>query len=329
MNNTRTNLRLGVFTAVAVALFIGGLLTFGARDRFKTRYHFETAVTGDVEGLSVGAAVKFRGVRVGNVTGIALAWTDYPETTNDFVIVRFTMDAEALAESGRENIQAGIERRIKAGMRARLQGQGITGTSILVLQMLEPDEHPAPAIDWKPRDIYVPSAPSFFGSMLESISDSLENFRKLDLAALQKRVDTLLISLDDVVKQVGKVDFQGLGGEARNRLVEFKDTNESLRRLLDNANGAVTGMKLPDVAVSFTGTLEELRKTLGKLDEALVGVSSKVNEINVAPLNGTLDNARRAMAELEETLRTIKQYPSGAIFGEPPAPARSVQPPRK
>jgi paraquat-inducible protein B len=61
------NIRIGIFVLIALFLFIAGLLAFGARSYFAVKSTYETAIVGEVTGLSIGSGVLFRGVPIGKV----------------------------------------------------------------------------------------------------------------------------------------------------------------------------------------------------------------------------------------------------------------------
>ncbi|PWU19647.1 MAG: hypothetical protein C5B50_05920 [Verrucomicrobia bacterium] len=65
------------------------------------------------------------------------------------------------------------------------------------------------------------------------------------------------------------------------------------------------------------------QKLGGQAQEDLVAVGETVSS-----LNRSLANIARTSEELQETIHKIKQYPAGAIFGQPPPPARSVERPK-
>ena len=67
------NIRIGIFVLVAIFLLVVGLLAFGARSFFAIKTTYETAIVGEVDGLSVGSAVIFRGVPIGKVSLIDFA----------------------------------------------------------------------------------------------------------------------------------------------------------------------------------------------------------------------------------------------------------------
>src|SRR3974390_1341917 len=96
MSAKNNSVRIGIFVLVAIALFIVGLLAFGAKSYFAAKTYFETAVPGEASGLSVGSTVQLRGVPVGKVTKIGFAWNQYPDSKTTLIIVDFEVDGDLL-----------------------------------------------------------------------------------------------------------------------------------------------------------------------------------------------------------------------------------------
>ena len=61
---------IGAFIVGALLLAVVGVLLFGSGKLFRDTAECVMFFEGDVQGLSVGAAVKFRGVKIGEVTSI-------------------------------------------------------------------------------------------------------------------------------------------------------------------------------------------------------------------------------------------------------------------
>src|SRR4030095_1510661 len=140
MSTQTNNFKIGAFLLMAVGLLTGGLFAFGIRHRFEPKTNFETYVPEDVEGLSVGSAVKLRGVPVGKVTRINFTWNEYPDEGKGYVVVEFEIkDSVSPLPKGRQRDEM-LQAEIRRGLRARIKGQGITGTSIVSLEYLDPAE---------------------------------------------------------------------------------------------------------------------------------------------------------------------------------------------
>jgi hypothetical protein len=136
-------------------------------------------------------------------------------------------------------------------------------------------------------------------------------------------VDQVLVSMDKVISDVGKLNFEKLGGDAGSLITEVRQTNEKLQAFVSDLRGTVGGLQLEtrvgSLATRAERLLEQLRGSVAQLDSKLAG-------LDTAPLNETLVNAREATANLSDAARQLKEYPAGFLFGAPPPPARSVKP---
>ena len=92
---------IGAFVVGAVALIVAGIAIFGSRRFFQKRPTFVMYFSGSITGLSIGAPVEFRGVRVGEVTKIAVVFD--PDTLNVAIPVYVELDPASLIVSGSEN----------------------------------------------------------------------------------------------------------------------------------------------------------------------------------------------------------------------------------
>ena len=76
MGNKGAFLRVGLLIVVGVVAILG-LILFLSGDRFKRGQTFETYFTESIQGLEVGAPVKYRGVSLGRVTAMGLVSAEY------------------------------------------------------------------------------------------------------------------------------------------------------------------------------------------------------------------------------------------------------------
>src|SRR5262249_62414440 len=143
------------------------------RSAFRRMYHFETYVTGDVEGLSKGSAVKARGVDVGKVTEIGFSWRLYENANPRCVVVRFGIDEHVSPWPAGVEFGTEFHKLVDSGFRGVVQSQGISGSSILALKTLDPKQDPPLEVSCTPRDDYVASPPSQAVTALASLERSL------------------------------------------------------------------------------------------------------------------------------------------------------------
>jgi ABC-type transporter Mla subunit MlaD len=281
MSMTVNNFKLGMFTLCGLAILAGGIVAFGARSYFEPTSMYETYIEGDVAGLAVGSAVELRGVRVGKVTRINFSWSEYQQTEPNYIVVDFEMrnDVTPLPPGKARNEM--LQLAIKRGLRARLKSQGVTGTSFLSLENVNPDENPPAQVPWTPEYTYIPAAPSQLGELLASLEKSLRNVENLDFSNINQLVQGDLKSAGQILDRVNQVDFGSLGTNANSLLSESRDTVAQLQPVLAN--------------------------------------------IDFNALNQTLANAQRTIHDMDDVLSELKSYPSGFLFGRPPAPVKEVQ----
>ena len=322
MSTPTNNFKLGLFTLGGVIILIVAVLTFGARNYFEPNTLFETYFAGDVTGLAVGSTVELRGVRVGRVKKINFSWVEYEDTDPSYIVVVFEMrnDITPLPPGKARNEM--LEAAIKNGLRARLKSQGVTGNSILSIEYMNPAENPIAKVPWTPVNMYIPAAGSQFSELLSSLEKVLRNFQKLDFSNINGLVQYDLKSAGRVLDKAGQVDFNGISTNAEALLVELRASNEKLKSLIGHTDDTVSRMKLQKLSGDVDGLVGQIQTTVANLQRNLANVDFDA-------LNQTLENARRALQTMDDVLSQLKQYPSGFIFGSPPATIPNVQPPSK
>jgi ABC-type transporter Mla subunit MlaD len=322
MSAKTNNFKLGLFTLVGIGLLVTGILAFGTWSAFKKKTLFETYVPGDVSGLSVGSAVEFRGVRVGKVIHIGFSWNEYQDSQPGWVVVVFEMRddvfAGPLGNGWHKQLQAAVDR----GLRARIKGQGVTGTCIVSLEYLDPDENPPAKIPWTSRYTYIPSALGLVGDLLVSLQKALHRFEHLDVTALNQMAETDLKSVGRVLDRVERVDLEGLSTNAAALLQEIRGSTAKLDSLIDDADGTVKKLQLEKLTRDADTLVKQLQDTIGKIEPGLTSV-------DFDSLNQTLAKARQTIQNMDDVLNELKQYPSGFIFGKPPPRLKEVQPANK
>ena len=318
MSQPINNFKLGLFTLGGVALLVTALLAFGARSYFESTSEFETYIQGDVTGLAVGSAVELRGVRVGKVTHIDFSWTEYEPTQPSYIVVEFEMRDDIAPRSpgaGNDLLQTAIQR----GLRARVKAKGITGTSILSLEYVNPIENPPVQVPWTPKYTYIPSAPGEFGELLASVEKTLHNLERLDFNAMNQLVLGDLKSAGRLLDKAGQLDFGSLSTNANSLLTDLRSSNTKLKSLIQDTDDTIQKVKLEKLT-------RDLDSLAGQLQDVVTRVEPGVANIDFNALNQTLANARQTIRDLDDALAELKQYPSGFLFGKPPPPVKGVEP---
>lgn len=315
MSAKANNFKIGVFVIVAVLLLIVGVLAFGAKSYFEKKTLFETAVPSEVYGLSVGSRVELRGVPVGKVTQISFAWNVYPKAKANMIVVEFEIDQAILPNREGESTKQLAERAAAGGLRAIVKSQGVTGTSLLALEVLELKENPPPEIDYTPRQLYIPSAAGQFTRMLDAIERSLRNIEQINVVGISDGISNVLASVGGFTRKLDDLDIKQINNNVNSLLVDLKGTVAEVQE-------TIKGMKLEAIGTNANALVAGLRETNVKLQTVL-------DQAKAVPIQATVADLREALQTVNAVLLELKQYPSGFIFGQPPQPAKSVQPPQK
>jgi len=309
------NFKIGLFTFIGVGLVVTGLLVFGVWSNLKKSSLFETYVTTDVSGLSVGSAVELRGVRVGKVTSIGFSWNDYQDASPGYVVVVFEInDDVSILPPGTERNER-LQKAIEHGLRACPKALGVTGTCIMSLEYLNPAENPPLKVPWTPQHTYIPSAPGLIGDLLVSMREGLHKLDGVDVTALDRLAEDDLKLVGRLLGRVERIDLEGLGTNANALLTELRCSNAKLQSFLANTDDTVKKMQLDKLTHDADAMISALEPGLANLD--------------FDALNRTLEDASRTLHEADDVLFELKQYPSGFILGKPPVPIKNVQPPAK
>lgn len=322
-------LRVGLLVAVGFAVAIA-LVLFLTGNRVRHGQVFESYFKETVQGLDVGAPVKFRGVSLGEVTEIGLVSAAYrppdiQEAANRLVYVRYVID---LARTGNPS---GLESAVASGLRARLASQGITGLAYIELDFVAPAEFPMPSVPWTPKYDVIPSVPSTLAKVQDAAETLLAHINAVDLAGIAKSAQRLLDDLHGELAQGGdaqqavagatalmvtareavdRADLPGLTAEARAAAA-------ALRGLVGGPEGhrAVAAIaraadRLADVASKLPALVVALEATVHRTSGGLADTQSEL-----VPL---LRDARAAAANLRDTTETLRRYPAGVLMGGPP-----------
>jgi ABC-type transporter Mla subunit MlaD len=303
--DVKTNdFKLGVFVLASLGLLCAGLFAFGAASYFQKKDLLETYLSGNADGLSVGAPVTLRGVKVGRVTRIDYSWNVYDPTGPQYVIVEFEVRNNISPGASKKAVAERVQAQVERGLRARVTPQGFTGTSLLSLEYVDPAEYPPPPFPWTPRYLCIPSAPSQFGEVLASVQKTLHNVAQLDLHTLNSSLERTLGTAEKLIAHLDEVNYHGIATNADGLITQLRsDIKEMhLAKVSNDADEVLTGIK---------GTLGRLDLVVGNLD--------------TGSLNDAFANIRLASRDLDDTLIKLQKYPAGFLLGRPPPPARSVE----
>lgn len=291
-NNSNPNyFRLGIFVLAALGALLAVILIFGSGQLFKKSFTVETYVKQSVTGLDAGAAVRFRGVKIGQVTSINLSGDLYEREVPmadryEYVVVRMQIFGDKVQL---DHLQAYLN----DNLRARIKSMGITGVNYIELDFYPGAvQYPQLQYKWDPEYPVVPSMPNQADEIISGIQKLIGALNGLDVDGTQKKFDALLGNLNKLMAGEGK-DNAGL-------INSVKDLNV----LLDRIAKVTDKDQLNILMRELVATMVSLRQT----------VTSVQGDTTV-----TIENLRQASEQLNEFTRIASQSPSTLIWGEPPA----------
>lgn len=219
---------LGIVATVAVLVYLGGAV--GDDDIFYVETYYDTSVSG----LSVGSAVNFRGVKVGEVKEISfvgakyegVSWTDAQR-----IYILMALFSKSLGPDARNKTEGFVKR----GMRATVTASGVTGLSRVELDTQRGRPQPEP-LPWKPENLYVPSYPSLLDSFSDSATKVMNEINRMDIASAWSNVNATVESAAHAAEGIRAVvdsAREGVGRiveEAAEAATSLRGVSEELRR---------------------------------------------------------------------------------------------------
>jgi len=282
--------RLGLFVFAGFAAILALILVFGTGQLFKKTTMVETYIEQSITGLDVGAPVRFRGVKVGQVTFIGLSGSLYESSEpfserKEYVVIRMLID-------GDEEKLLGPTKQLPKDLRARVKSQGITGVNYVELDYVrDMNNYRALPYNWKPEYLVIDSLPSQTDIFFSGIRKVLDNLGEMNLAETQKKFDVLLTNLNTIIGGDGK-DNAGIAKSVE-RL------NILLGRIDEVANKAELELLMREVIA----TTVILRQTLSSMQGDTIT---------------SIDNLKQITDQLNDFAKVASRYPSSMVWGEPP-----------
>ncbi|MBS1123195.1 MAG: Paraquat-inducible protein [Deltaproteobacteria bacterium] len=271
--------KLGLFTIAGVAAAIGVASLLGMRSHPSERYH--TYFDETVQGLDVGAAVEYRGVRIGRVAKIEFA----PDRQH--IDVSLAIDRR---DARRLDLAATAQH-----LRTQLIFQGITGVKLIDIDFVGPSTGPPPQLRFKPAPRYIPSRPS----MMRGLESNLESLQR-HLPQLVENAAAAMEKLEHVAQDLEQARLP-----------------ERALRMVDQAGDGISELRGLVRRIERTQLPDKLASAIGKADAAATHLDQILDSVGGA--HGLVASAKRATdsvgdlsrntlgstSELERTLRDL------------------------
>ncbi|MDA3921332.1 MAG: intermembrane transport protein PqiB [Salinisphaera sp.] len=257
------------------------------QDRYDDKIQYIVLLDDSVRGLSPGAPVEYRGLRVGTVEEVPFYRPGFQlQSFSNFKIpVLISIEPQrpslAWADWNSNQWRQHNQQFFDHGMRASIKSSNLlTGAMFIDINF----DKNAPKFTQREVGKYqvFPSEPSQITNIQQSISNLMDKLNKLNLTPIADQLKNAVATSSDTLDQLQKV-------------------TTSLNQLL-NKPGT---QNLPG---QLNKTLKELQKTLQNFQQ---GAPAYQN------LNQSLDRLNRVLDNVAPLTRTLRDHPDSLLFGRP------------
>ncbi|MEI6985757.1 MAG: MlaD family protein [Rhodospirillaceae bacterium] len=325
---------IGIFVVGAVTLALLALIAFGRNaSYFERRPRAVTFFHGSVAGLSVGAPVTFRGVRVGSVVDIVVHINPSTGAAEIPVIMEF--------EPERINVDdaSGARSKKDLGFSKQMMGNGL-GSSLVMQSLItgqlsvELDYHPENKGAVSGIDLHMPEIPEVRGginAMKDTISklpiQELANDLVITLRALKELVsgpeihDILKYAVETVkatAATAGSVQPQVAG-----LLADLRETTTSGRHATERLDAMLAGLQ-PRLIAALAGLERLLTETDNRSAQISGDLHAALGDIHVlmaprSPLLQDIQTILRNLATMSSSMRSfaeqVERNPNALVMG--------------
>jgi ABC-type transporter Mla subunit MlaD len=317
--------RLGLFTLVGATLIVGGLLVLGAKSVFERGIKAQTILTESVNGLDVGSAVKYRGVTIGKVSQIEIAGRKYglSPASNDAgdIVVEMSLEPHAFPHMNPDQVDKLVRRLDDQGLRARMATTGISGQAYVELDMLDPKEYPPPQLGFIPPGVYIPSAPSTMGEVVDAIERIANDMRNTNLAQVLGHYDQLVTRATVAIDGVNDV-LQSNRPAVNAAVADLPEITRRLRNVSGRADQVLNDPRLDKVLASLPAAGDNASAAAAEFGRLVEEARSTLAD-DRDDLHSIMEDLRRAADDAAILTDDARQNPARVLFGKPPPPPKA------
>jgi paraquat-inducible protein B len=311
---------LGAFVLGGIVLAVAAIVLFGKFDLFHPSIRAAVVFKDSIAGLSVGAPVTFRGVRVGAVESIALQFD--PKSKTAYIPVTVSLEPNRALVTGKSDGGAvDLSGLITLGLRAELHTQSfVTGQSDIELDF---DPESAPMLH--PSVTALPEIPT----RLSTLQRAREQLSQLPLREVAENTSATMLSLRALAQKLDQdlpplVESLKLSSDKSAQAVDTtRQAIEELQGRLDVALSAIgqiattgdrqlneRGAELHTLLTASNQTMQQIRDLVGDAKSLMAG-----RGVSRANIESTLRDLAAAAASLRGFASDVEHDPQLLLTG--------------
>ncbi len=317
---------IGTFLVSATVIYVGSVRLF-AREMVLLMYFGES-----VNGLSVGSPVKFKGVTIGSVSEIQVAYDLNQDIEQSFVPVFAKINLDRThRDFGRGGsaavpVESNLPALIENGLRARLEMQSfITGQLYVEFDYFAPPGAEYRLLQHGSSFQELPTVPSTLAELGASASSIMASVASIDIKGTNDGAKRLINTLEEklavmetakwntaILDLTASMQTRADELEIRPLIEEMRATNMGLQALVAKVDEAV------DPALQeYQETLVDARNTLSTIDRTFARIDQTVahNAGLGMEMESSLIELREAARAMREFLEFLERNPRALLTG--------------
>ena len=310
---------VGAFVLGAIGLVLAAVVVFGSGNLFRKTHEFVIYFGGDINGLRVGAPVKFKGVEIGQVKRIKLRLEQEVNRTNGKlradvrIPVIIELDEEKIVSHGGTAIDLDdphtVPNLIREGMRAQLGSDSfVTGLMYVALdiqpnmpiQMVAPPGSPLQEI---------PAVPN---TLEQAQAVAVRIFERLDKVDFNAVFTQMTLMLDSIRQLTTSPALKEVVAHSEQTREQLDHTLAGAQQTLSTVNGQIPPLSesLQKTSSSADAAAKQAKLTLGTVQTTIEPNSP----INYQALQ-TLQDVSAAAHSIKELADYLQRNPSAIVRG--------------
>ncbi len=283
-----------------------GSLREAEASSFESEGEFLLLFEQSVRGLVEGAAVEFRGLKVGRVSEISYGLLQDGTDKQTPVLVQLDkrllqkhFPPDLLDEGGK-----GIEEALQNGLRASLKASSVlTGQRYVDLDYY-PEEGATP-LSFQDDFLVLPTIETGLGQLEERVTAVIDKINDVPIESLFNQLEATTLAAQNTLHAMNDklASTEPLLVESQATMAEMRASLKSLTQLLS--------------AESTQAIPADVRETLAQINNTLKPLSN--DGAVYGDLRRTMDELRSATRSIERLTDTIGDKPNSLLFGKPAA----------
>lgn len=316
---------IGLFLLGALVTIVAGTAVLAGNTWFQNRTTFASYFRETVNGLAIGAPVKFQGAPVGTVTRILIQIDERDKTFQ--VPVEYEIDLTKLRSAVGTYVDLAqpkvLDRQIADGLRAQLQMESIVTGMLYVELTYRKDAKPPELEQRETKWPEIPTTPSLMaalgtgaGSVVADVVGVLYKVNEMLAAINVKEINAAVVgSAQSVQRLVEAPELRAALQELPGMTAQLARTMARVDTLAATTNAAVGPMSadLRAASMEMNATMQSLRQTIDETH----GMLSTDSDVGYG-LSAALTNMSDASNSLRLLIATLERNPDMLLRGKKP-----------